>query len=123
MAREGVLVVRPDSGKLPDIVLDVLKRLGDKFGTEKTSKGFKLLPPKIRVIQGDGVDPTSMLTILEAMKKDGWAADNIAFGSGGALLQKLNRDMLKCAFKCLHIKVGGEDRDLDPITDKGNTSK
>ena len=28
--------------------------------------------------------------ILEAMKQARWSADNIAFGSGGGLLQKLN---------------------------------
>ena len=32
-----------------------------------------------------------------------WAAENVAFGSGGALLQKLNRDTQKCAFKCSEI--------------------
>ena len=34
-------------------------------------------------------------TILQAMQDAGWSADNIAFGSGGGLLQKLNRDEIK----------------------------
>ena len=42
------------------------------------------------------------------MKKLEWSADNIAFGSGGALLQKLNRDTQKCAFKCSFAVVNGE---------------
>ena len=41
------------------------------------------------------------------MTKNGWAADNLAFGSGGALLQKLNRDTQKCAFKCCSIGAAG----------------
>ncbi|CAL1158989.1 unnamed protein product, partial [Cladocopium goreaui] len=51
--------------------------------------------------------------------------DNIGFGSGGALLQKLNRDTFKCAFKCAEITINGEKRDVfkDPITDKGKASK
>ena len=55
------------------------------------------------------------------MAESGWAADNCAFGSGGALLQKLHRDTQKCAFKCSYAKVGEEDRDVvkDPITDPG----
>merc|ERR1712039_140232 len=124
-ARQGLLVVRPDSGELPKVVLEVLKRLGDKFGVTQTSSGHRLLPPHIRVIQGDGIDPATLITILEAMKNEGWAADNLAFGSGGALLQKLNRDTLKCAFKCSHIQVEDQARDVykDPVTDPGKQSK
>merc|ERR1712050_484529 len=54
--REGRLVVRPDSGELPGIVLQVLEKLEGKFGSEKTSTGHKLLPTYIRVIQGDGIN-------------------------------------------------------------------
>lgn len=125
MERDGVLVVRPDSGELPGIVLDVLGALAEKFGTETTSTGHKLLPSKIRVIQGDGIDYKSLDMILKAMADGGWAADNLAFGSGGALLQKLNRDTQKCAFKCAYalIKGGGVDVYKDPITDPGKKSK
>lgn len=91
----------------------------------KTKEGFKELPPQIRVIQGDGVSYESLRTILQAMFEKGWAADNVAFGSGGALLQKLNRDTQKCAFKCCEAVVDGCPRDVfkDPITDKGKQSK
>merc|ERR1740123_32584 len=106
--RNGTLVVRPDSGELPKIVLDVLERLESKFGSEKTSTGHRLLPPCIRVIQGDGIDIDSLQMILTAMKDNLWAADNLAFGSGGALLQKLHRDTNKCAFKCSYAKIAGE---------------
>ena len=58
------------------------------------------------------------------MDEKKWAADNVAFGSGGALLQKLNRDTQKFAFKCCHIKADGKDVDVfkDPITDPGKKS-
>eukprot|EP00932_Pfiesteria_piscicida_P019186 SRR837773.6015.p2 GENE.SRR837773.6015~~SRR837773.6015.p2 ORF type:complete len:262 (+),score=121.10 SRR837773.6015:1023-1808(+) len=123
--RDGFLVVRPDSGELPKIVLDVLDRLAEKFGTSKTSTGHKLLPPCIRVIQGDGIDINSLDMILKSMKDAGWAADNLAFGSGGALLQKLHRDTQKCAFKCSYAMVNGQGVDVvkDPITDPGKKSK
>jgi len=60
------------------------------------------------------------------MGKDaGWSADNTAFGSGGALLQKLNRDTNKFAFKCSYAKINGMGVNVfkDPITDKGKKSK
>jgi len=123
--RDGFLVVRPDSGELPGIVLQVLEKLAEKFGTTNTSTGHKLLPPCIRVIQGDGIDINSLEMILGAMKDAGWAADNLAFGSGGALLQKLHRDTQKCAFKCSYALINGQGVDIfkDPITDQGKKSK
>merc|ERR1712048_964305 len=123
--RDGFLVVRPDSGELPGIVLQVLEKLEGKFGSTKTSTGHKLMPPCIRVIQGDGIDINSLDMILKAMSDAGWAADNLAFGSGGALLQKLHRDTQKCAFKCSNAVVNGESVDVvkDPITDPGKKSK
>jgi len=123
--RNGVLVVRPDSGELPDIVLQVLEKLEGRFGSEKTSTDHKLLPPCIRVIQGDGIDVGTLKVILDAMRDAGWAADNLAFGSGGALLQKLHRDTQKCAFKCSYALVNGQGVDVvkDPITDPGKKSK
>ncbi len=89
LARDGVLVVRPDSGDPPDIVCRVLELLGEAFGTETNEKGYKLLHPKVRVIQGDGIDREMLRTILLAAKSAGWSADNLAFGSGGGLLQKM----------------------------------
>lgn len=121
----GFLVVRPDSGNPPEIVCKCLEILGRKLGATKNAKGFKVLAPQIRMIQGDGIDIGMIDTILAAMKDEGWSADNIAFGSGGALLQKLNRDTQKFAFKCSNATVNGQQRDVykDPVTDPGKKSK
>jgi len=126
--RDGTLVVRPDSGDPPVIVPQLLDLLGEAFKEKvtTTSTGHKLLPPQIRMIQGDGISYETLGEILDAMAEKGWAADNLAFGSGGALLQKLNRDTQKCAFKCSEIiKKGGASTQVfkDPITDKGKQSK
>ena len=83
--------------------------LGDKFGTVKNKKGYKLLPPCIRIIQGDGICYETVDSILENMKKHEWSADNIVFGSGGALLQRLDRDTQKCAYKCSYAVCGGKE--------------
>lgn len=125
LARDGVLVVRPDSGDPPTVVVEVLRRLGEAFGTTTNALGFKVLHPKVRVIQGDGIDFAMLGKILSAMKEAGWSADNIAFGSGGGLLQKLNRDTQRFAFKCSSIVAGDRERDVfkRPVTDGGKKSK
>jgi len=55
LARDGVLVVRPDSGDPVEIVPDVIEALMARFGYSTTAQGFRLLNDKVRVIQGDGV--------------------------------------------------------------------
>mmetsp|Transcript_2626 Transcript_2626/g.6770 ORF Transcript_2626/g.6770 Transcript_2626/m.6770 type:complete len:545 (+) Transcript_2626:84-1718(+) len=121
----GRLVVRPDSGEPTEIVPQVLEILLQKFGSTKTKTGHKLLPPCIRVIQGDGVSYITIPKILEVLHQKGIAADNVVFGSGGALLQRLDRDTFKCAFKCAEIMVNGQPSPVfkDPITDAGKASK
>jgi len=123
----GRLVVRPDSGDPTETCVQIVTILCQQFQEDviTTKTGHKLLPPYIRVIQGDGVDYESVPKILGALKDAGFAADNMVFGSGGALLQKLNRDTFKCAFKCSEITVNGQAREVfkDPITDKGKASK
>ncbi|EGD73908.1 nicotinamide phosphoribosyltransferase [Salpingoeca rosetta] len=108
-----------------EVVVKCLELLGEAFGTLTNSKGYKLLPPYLRLIQGDGISLDSLENILARMKEAKWSADNVTFGSGGSLLQKLNRDTQKCAFKCSFITVDGVDRDVfkDPITDPGKASK
>jgi len=123
--RAGTLVVRPDSGKPREVVLKVLEILGAKFGYETNAKGYRVLNPKIRVIQGDGVNYWTIQDTLTAMIRAGWSADNISFGMGGALLQQLNRDTQKFAFKCSSITVNGEDREVfkDPVEGHDKASK
>lgn len=125
LKRDGCLVVRPDSGYPPEIIIKVLQILDEQFGSETNDKGFKVLNPKVRVIQGDGIDYEMVGEILKVMKTNGFSADNIAFGSGGGLLQKHNRDTQKFAFKCSSVVVNGVVRDVykNPVTDQGKMSK
>jgi len=125
LARDGVLVVRPDSGQPEEVVVKVLDSLERGFGSTENAKGFKVLNPKVRIIQGDGVNYDSIGDILGNMKVNGWSADNIAFGMGGALLQTLNRDTQMFAFKCSSVTVDGKERDVykKPVTESWKVSK
>jgi nicotinamide phosphoribosyltransferase len=125
LQRSGTLVVRPDSGKPREVVLKILEILGAKFGFESNAKGYRVLNPKIRVIQGDGVNYWTIQDTLTAMNRAGWSADNITFGMGGALLQQLNRDTQQFAFKTANVTVNGEDRDVfkDPVEGHDKASK
>ncbi|KJE92087.1 pre-B-cell colony-enhancing factor [Capsaspora owczarzaki ATCC 30864] len=122
---KSILVIRPDSGDPATVVVRILEIFGERFGTTTNSKGFKVLPPYIRIIQGDGISYASLKQILQHMKDHKWSADNVAYGSGGALLQRHHRDTQKCALKCSFAVVNGENVNVfkDPITDPGKKSK
>ena len=121
----ATLVVRPDSGNPADVVVKCLQILDEGFGHTVNSKGYRVLHPAVRVIQGDGIDHQSIRSILWKMEMNGYSADNVAFGQGGGLLQHVNRDTMKFAMKCSAAKVNGEWIPVykDPATDPGKVSK
>lgn len=106
-------------------MIKIINILGDRFGYTVNKKGYKVLDPHIRIIQGDGVNYEVIKEVLETLKNAKWATENLAFGSGGALLQKLDRDTQKFAFKCSLAIIDGEEVEVykNPITDPGKISK
>lgn len=121
----GTLIIRPDSGDPVRTALEVIERLMDIFGYQVNGKGYRVLPNFIRVIQGDGIELESLENILHTLKNNKISVENIAFGMGGALLQKVHRDTMRFAMKASYARVNGEWRDVfkDPITDSGKRSK
>lgn len=125
LATGGTLVVRPDSGNPVDTPIAVIERLAEKFGFTTNSKGYKVLHPSVRVIQGDGMSLLNIKRLVWSMTLKGWSIDNIAFGMGGGLLQDVNRDSIRFAMKANQIEVDGVERDIckKPKTDPGKASK
>jgi nicotinamide phosphoribosyltransferase len=120
----ATLVVRPDSGDPITVIMKLLEIFERKVGMKKNMKGFKVLPKFLRMIQGDGVNHEAVRAILHEMLSHGYSASNLAFGSGGANLQKVDRDTMKCAYKCSEITINGAPRKVykDPVTDPGKRS-
>lgn len=118
------VVIRPDSGDPIKTPVECLELLDKAFGHVENSKGYKVLN-NVRVIQGDGIDIKDMEAILILMEEKGYAVDNMAFGMGGGLLQKVNRDTLKFAIKCSAIKVNGEWKEISksPVRQPDKKSK
>lgn len=124
-ATGGTFVIRPDSGEPTEIPVRIIEMLLDGFGYTVNSKGYKVLPDCVRVLQGDGINGKTICKILEILESRKISAENIIFGMGGALLQHCDRDWLKFAMKASSLVVNGEARDLykDPITDSVKRSK
>jgi len=123
---QGTVVIRPDSGDPQEVVPEVLRLLARDFGATKNSKGFFVLNKAVRVIQGDGMNPRSIEQLLNKLEELMWSTENIAFGMGGALLQKVTRDDFSFAMKDSAMKPKNglwQDVYKDPVTDPGKRSK
>jgi nicotinamide phosphoribosyltransferase len=101
-----------------------VRALYAKFGHTVNTKGYKVLN-HVRVIQGDGINEDSIKEILAAIMNEGYSASNVGFGMGGALLQKVDRDTQRFAYKASAGMVDGEYRPIykDPVTDPRKRSK
>lgn len=72
------------------------------FGCTVNQQGYKVIKD-CGVIQGDGVSFETLGRVLDGVLAAGYSAQNCAFGMGGGLLQKLNRDTMSFATKLAHI--------------------
>lgn len=104
------IFVRPDSGYPPTVVADSIEWLMESFGHNVNTKGYKVLPPCLRICQGDGININSLKDIYKEMHKRKLSSENVAFGMGGGLLQQVNRDSMHFAMKANAAKVNGEWR-------------
>lgn len=108
----GLVGARPDSGDIVEVTADTTEWLMDAFGYETNSKGYKVLPPYIRVVQGDGVNFAALPQVFIEMERRGFSAENALFGMGGGLLQHHNRDTMNFGQKANAVCINGEWRDI-----------
>lgn len=124
IASGAKVVFRPDSGDMFEVVPRLLKMQEDAYGFKMNSKGKKVIN-HVALIQGDGINPTSAMMLMQRVVDLGYAPECVVLGSGGGLLQSVNRDTLKFAQKTTCMKINGVwvETVKDPITDPGKKSK
>jgi len=98
--------------------LAVVNKINKKLGKAEGSNPFRcFIGQQFRILQGDGVALDTVGDMCASLLCNGFCVNTVHFGSGGGLLQKLNRDSLSCAFKCCAMYVGSEMYTIgkDPI--------
>lgn len=134
MARNGKLVIRPDSGDPVDIICGewladggspqysgVCQLLFETFGGTINAKGYTELDPHIGMIYGDSINYLRANEITYRLKAEGFASTNIVLGVGSFSYQYVTRDTFGFAMKATSAVVNGVQRSLfkDPVTDDG----
>ena len=134
LARNGKVVIRPDSGDPVKIIIGdedapvgspeykgAIECMWETFGGTTTSKGYKLLDSHIGLIYGDSITTERQLAILEGLKKKGFASYNVVLGIGSYTYEYVTRDTFGFAMKATYGEVDGVGRDIfkAPKTDDG----
>jgi nicotinamide phosphoribosyltransferase len=134
LARDGKLVIRPDSGDPVDIICGniasvrgemvdkkwiphpeykgVVELLWDTFSGTINEKGYKQLDPHIGAIYGDSITLDRAEEICKRLEAKGFASTNVVFGIGSYTYQYNTRDTFGFAMKATYGEI---------ITDKVNT--
>jgi len=132
LARDGKVVIRPDSGDPVDIICGnpngrtenerkgVVELLWDVFGGTETEKGYKLLDSHIGAIYGDSITRQRATEICQRLMDKGFASQ-VVFGIGSFTYQYNTRDTFGIAMKATYIEIGDKSREIfkKPITDDG----
>jgi len=136
MARDGKLVIRPDSGDPVDIICGsflqsdrdlsenknaiwtseekgVIELLWEIFGGTINEQGYKVLDPHIGAIYGDSITLERQIQIYERLAAKGFASTNIVLGVGSYTYQMNTRDTLGFAAKGAWFEVE-EEYDATP---------
>jgi len=143
LARDGKLVIRPDSGDPVDILCGmdefpqfktaeerkaltseekgVIELLWDVFGGTVNAQGYKVLDSHIGAIYGDSITIERANEICKRLEAKGFASTNVVLGVGSFTYQYNTRDTFGFAMKATYVEVNGIGREIfkDPITDDG----
>lgn len=148
LARDGKLVIRPDSGDPVTILTGtvptaadtkmaggaediptgdtpeekgVIELLWDVFGGTTTEQGYKVLDSHIGAIYGDSINYERAEAISQRLAAKGFASTNIVYGVGSYTYQYVTRDTFQSAVKATWIEIDGVGKDIfkNPKTDTG----
>jgi nicotinamide phosphoribosyltransferase len=132
LARDGKLVIRPDSGDPVDIICGtntghhgvntwydseknstptekgVIELLWDVFGGTINEQGYKVLDPHIGAIYGDSITLDRAEEICRRLESKGFASTNIVLGVGSFTYQFNTRDTFGFAMKATYVEVEEE---------------
>ena len=133
VAREGKLVIRPDSGDPVKIVCGdlssdndiirggLIESLWNTFGGTINDKGYKVLDGHIGAIYGDSITLKRASDICKNLQEKGFCSTNIVFGIGSFTYQFNTRDTFGFAMKATSVTINGEEKAIwkAPKTDDG----
>lgn len=135
MARDGTVVIRPDSGDPVDILCGtgkgvspeskgLIECLWDTFGGTITDDGLNMLDSHIGAIYGDSITLERQDQIINRLKDKGFVP-SVVLGIGSYTYQYVTRDTHGSAVKATDVQMGTGNHmpiSKDPKTDSSKKS-
>lgn len=132
MARDGKVVIRPDSGDPEKILVGdpdslnipakkgVVELLWEVFGGTETDKGFRVVDSHVGCIYGDSITTARADSICTGLRAKKFASQPV-FGIGSYTYQHNTRDTFGTAMKATHVIINGVPQNIfkSPATDDG----
>lgn len=142
LARDGKIVIRPDSGDPVDIICGtdsyvnrhpdemnwdeavkewpnrsaeskgVIELLWDLFGGTVNEQGYKVLDPHIGAIYGDSITLDRADDICSRLEAKGFASTNVVLGIGSFTYQYNTRDTYGFAMKATYVEIQGKGQEI-----------
>lgn len=139
LARDGKLVIRPDSGDPVNIICGdgpnekshhpghpaykgVIELLWEVFGGTVNEQGYKVLDPHIGAIYGDSITTDRAIEMCERLMAKGFASTNIILGVGSYTYQYVTRDTAGIATKATYGEVKTSRKVSPEITGNPNSA-
>ena len=97
----GKMVMRPDSGKITEEPLQVVRDLDATFGSTLNAKNFIVVHPSVGVIQGDGIKIDTLESVLRSFVDANYSIDNLVTGSGAGITHEGSRDDFSFSMKAV----------------------
>ena len=133
LARDGKIVIRPDSGDPVDIICGgsynsikdipnspqykgVIELLWDTFGGTVNDQGYKVLDPHIGAIYGDSITLERADNICQRLADKGFASTNVVLGIGSFTYQYNTRDTFGTAMKATYVEL---EEAQEPVSHDG----
>lgn len=147
LAREGKIVIRPDSGDPVDIICGtsftkmgeyvgkgtefyiseeidgtpqakgVIELLWNIFGGTVNDQGYKVLDPHIGAIYGDSITLERAEEICKRLEAKGFASTNIVLGIGSFTYQYNTRDTFGFAMKATYVEITHNESNGYPLSE------
>lgn len=133
MARDGKVIIRPDSGdpvkivcgdascNITHVAAGAIDTLWQTFGGTVTPEGYRVLDSHIGLIYGDSITPERQVHILDGLAAKKFASSNVVLGIGSFTYQYVTRDTYGFAMKATYGETSRGPQAIfkKPLTDDG----
>lgn len=116
LSRSGPTVWRQDSGNALENTLRNLNSLSISYGYSFNDKHYKIINPKVSLLQGDAMSRDKANVLLESIQDQKWSVDNVIVAAGtGFVNDHFTRDTQRFAIKPCQFTIDEKEVNVQKV--------